>query len=150
MSWASSSSHTPETRGGPLPEVAAHDGRPPPATAPAHPPAELAVTVLTGDGWAKIVVRAPDDIEIVSWPVTNSAGRDLALVDALARLQLEARRWGCAIRLLGAEEDLLGLVDLVGLKEVLTGPSGCDVAGEAKCLEQLEVEEVVVADDPVT
>jgi hypothetical protein len=96
------------------------------------------------------VVRSPSDVEIVSWPVSNSAGRDLVLVDALARLQLEARRWGCAIRLLGAEDDVLGLVDLVGLKEVLVGSSGREVAREAEGLEELEIEEVVVPDDPVT
>ena len=105
---------------------------------------------MTGDGWAKIVVRSPGDVEIASWPVRNSGGPDLALVDALARLQLEARRWGCAIRLLGAEDDVLSLVDLVGLKEVLVGSSGGEGAGEAEGLEELEVEEVVVPDDPVT
>jgi hypothetical protein len=105
---------------------------------------------MTGNGWAKIVVRSPGDVEIVSWPVSNSGGRDLALVDALARLQLEARRWGCAIRLLGAEDDVLGLVDLVGLKDVLVGSSGRERAGEAEGFEELEVEEVVVPDDPVS
>jgi hypothetical protein len=96
------------------------------------------------------VVRSPGDIEVVTWPVACSGQRDLALVDALARLQLAARRWGCAIRLRGAEDELLALVDLIGLKEVLTGPSGRQLAGDAERLEQLEVEEVVVADDPVT
>jgi hypothetical protein len=94
------------------------------------------------------VVRSPGDVDVVTWPIAGGA-HDLALVDALARLQLAARRWGFAIRLRGAEDDLLGLVDLIGLKEVLTGPSVGEVAGEAEGLEQAEVEEVVVADDPV-
>ena len=142
MSCACSNSHTRRApRGGPLPEPADPD-RP--------PPAELTASVLTDDGWATIVVRTPTDIEVVHWPVTTADGGDLAIVDALARLQLAARRYGCALRLRGAEDALLGLIDLVGLRNVLTGapPSGCECAGEAERLEQLQVEEVVVADDP--
>jgi hypothetical protein len=101
-----------------------------------------------------IVVRAAGDVEVVSWPVTTGSGCDLAVVDALARLQLAARRWGCSIRLRGAEDEVLGLVDLLGLKEVLIGgpdppESAREVPGEAERLEQFEVEEVVLADDPV-
>jgi hypothetical protein len=138
-------SHPARPGGRPLPHDADHDCSPP------SPPAELTASVLTGDGWATIVVRAPGDIEVVSWPVTTGGRCELALVDALARLELAARRWGCAIRLRGAEDELLGLIDLVGLKAVLTGPppsGGVERAGEAEGLEQLEVEEVVVADDP--
>jgi hypothetical protein len=134
----------PARRGGPpLPHHADHDRSP--------PPAELTASVLTGDGWATIVVRAPGDVEVVSWPVTDGATDGLAVVDALARLQLAARRWGCAIRVRGAQDDLLCLIDLVGLKAVLTSPpsGGGELTGEAEHLEQLEVEEVVVADDPV-
>ena len=136
-------SHPARPAGGPLHQPPAADGGPPDGE-----PAELIATVLTGDGETTIVVRSPGDVEVVTWPVGGGA-HDLALVDALARLQLAARRWGCAIRLRGAEDDLLGLVDLIGLKEVLTGPSGGEVAGEAEGFEEGEVEEVVVADDPV-
>jgi hypothetical protein len=98
-----------------------------------------------------IVVRTPADIEVVHWPVTAASSGDLAVVDALARLQLAARRFGCALRLRGGEDDLLGLIDLVGLRTVLTGPrpSGGECAGQAEDLEQLQIEEVVVPDDPV-
>lgn len=44
---------------------------------------------------------------------------DAVTVDALARLQLAARRSGCRIRLRNASEDLLRLVELMGLTEVL-------------------------------
>jgi ABC-type transporter Mla MlaB component len=42
-----------------------------------------------------------------------------ATVDALARLQLAARHYGCRIRLRHASEELLGLVSLMGLEDVL-------------------------------
>jgi ABC-type transporter Mla MlaB component len=45
-------------------------------------------------------------------------------VDALARLQLAARRNGCAVRLHNATPALLDLVDLMGLTHVL--PDGID------------------------
>jgi hypothetical protein len=40
-------------------------------------------------------------------------------VDALARLQLAARRRGCVIRLRHASPELLELVDFMGLADVL-------------------------------
>ena len=42
-----------------------------------------------------------------------------ATVDALARLQLAARRLGCQVRLSGASEDLRELVAFMGLEDVL-------------------------------
>jgi hypothetical protein len=44
---------------------------------------------------------------------------DLATVDALARLQLVARRAGLELRLRRASPDLLDLIAFVGLDEVL-------------------------------
>ena len=44
---------------------------------------------------------------------------DAAAVDALARLQLTARRLGCEIRLRDASVDLQDLLDFVGLRDVL-------------------------------
>ncbi len=45
---------------------------------------------------------------------------DAVTVDALARLQLAARRHGCRIRLRHASHDLLELVAFMGLRDVLT------------------------------
>jgi len=42
-----------------------------------------------------------------------------ATVDALARLQLAARRLDCQVRLCGASEDLRELVAFMGLEDVL-------------------------------
>ena len=44
---------------------------------------------------------------------------DAVTVDALARLQLAARRHGCQIRLRGTSEGLRELLDFMGLSEVL-------------------------------
>ena len=44
---------------------------------------------------------------------------DAVTVDALARLQLAARRQGCQVRLRNASPELLELVDFMGLSDVL-------------------------------
>ncbi len=41
------------------------------------------------------------------------------VVDALARLQLTARRLGCRVTLRDACEELVGLLELAGLSEVV-------------------------------
>jgi ABC-type transporter Mla MlaB component len=45
---------------------------------------------------------------------------DAVTVDALARLQLAARRHGCQVRLRNASDELLELVSFMGLRDVLT------------------------------
>ena len=62
--------------------------------------AEQAVTVLTCD--ARGLVR-----------------EDLGTVDALARLQVAARRLGCPLVLCGVSHDLRGLIALLGLAKYL-------------------------------
>jgi ABC-type transporter Mla MlaB component len=44
---------------------------------------------------------------------------DAVTVDALARLQLAARRHGCQVRLRGTSEELRELLDFMGLSDVL-------------------------------
>jgi ABC-type transporter Mla MlaB component len=44
---------------------------------------------------------------------------DAVTVDALARLQLAARRYGCEVRLRHASDELRELVALIGLDDVL-------------------------------
>lgn len=44
---------------------------------------------------------------------------DCVTIDALARLQLAARRHGCRVRLRRASDELLELVAFMGLKDVL-------------------------------
>jgi ABC-type transporter Mla MlaB component len=44
---------------------------------------------------------------------------DAVTVDALARLQLAARRTGCQVRLRNASDELLELLSFMGLRDVL-------------------------------
>ena len=49
----------------------------------------------------------------------QSVDADAVTVDALARLQLAARRQGCQVRLRNASSDLVELVAFMGLRDVL-------------------------------
>jgi ABC-type transporter Mla MlaB component len=49
----------------------------------------------------------------------GSVSADAVTVEALARLQLAARRRGCRIRLRNASAELVELVDFMGLADVL-------------------------------
>jgi ABC-type transporter Mla MlaB component len=53
------------------------------------------------------------------WCEVAGVPADAVTVDALARLQLGARRHGCVVRLRGASEELRALVELMGLTDVL-------------------------------
>lgn len=74
--------------------------------------------VLRPEGDA-IVVLAIGGTEVASWPLAGSARPDLGVIDTLARLALTARRFGGAIMLRSAGPELLGLIDFVGLDDVL-------------------------------
>src|SRR5512133_2623701 len=50
---------------------------------------------------------------------------DAAAIDALARLQLAARRVGLEVRLCHASKELCGLLELVGLSDVLRVEDSC-------------------------
>jgi hypothetical protein len=74
----------------------------------------------------------------------DARGGDLALVDALARMQLAARRRGRRLRLCNASDGLRGLLDLVGLADALA----VEPRGQPELREQLRVDEVVQPGDP--
>ena len=86
-------------------------------------------------------------VEVV---VGRVSGRpvDLDLVDALARLQLTARRLGCSMRLRQSSKELYELLDLVGVADVLIDPLSLDAGREAEGGEHLGVQEVVPPRDP--
>ena len=68
-----------------------------------------------------VVVREGE--ELARFPLLVRDAVDLGLVDQLARLQLAARRLGCAIELRDACPELLELLDLVGLRVEVGGKS---------------------------
>jgi hypothetical protein len=96
-----------------------------------------------------VVVLERAGAEVARWPVGTGGVADLALVDAVARLQLVARRSGCELWLEGASDALAELVAFVGLEPVLLRSAGGKVRRQPEDLEQPRVEEVVVTDDPV-
>jgi ABC-type transporter Mla MlaB component len=51
----------------------------------------------------------------------DGVANDAVTVDALARLQLAARRHGCQVRLVGASRELRDLVAFMGLRDVIPG-----------------------------
>ena len=90
----------------------------------------------------------------IACDVSALAEPDAITIDALARLQLTARRVGCTVELLSACEELEDLLALTGLLEVLTGGGGVvasavEAWGEPELREQaLRVEEEADPDDP--
>ncbi|MFF3562001.1 STAS domain-containing protein [Streptomyces sp. NPDC002574] len=76
-----------------------------------------------------------------------TADPDMALIDALARLQLTARRQGARVVLRGAGRPLRQLIALVGLAGTL-GPAGLQMRGQTEEREEpLGVEEGVEPGD---
>jgi len=76
---------------------------------------------------------------------------DETALDALARIQLAARRTGQSIRLRNASRPLVDLIALVGFGEVLplVSQSGGDLERQAEQREQLGTDEEVDRGDPV-
>jgi hypothetical protein len=97
----------------------------------------------TGDTRTTVVLVVDDGSEVVLGHLEERKP-DLALVDALVRLQLAARRRAWLVRLRGASEELRELLELVGLAEVLA----LQLWREAERGEQLGVDEVVQPGDP--
>lgn len=94
-----------------------------------------------------VVVLVDGDVEVIIGRV-QGVRPDLALVDALLRLHLAARRLGCSIRLREPGEPLCDLLDLVGVAHVVGGRLPLDARREAEGREQFRVEEVVEPGDP--
>lgn len=77
---------------------------------------------------------------------------DERALEALARLQLTARRLGTSIRLLNARRELVDLLALLGLSDVLpvVASSGIEVDGQAEQREEVRIdEEVDPGDAPI-
>jgi hypothetical protein len=112
-----------------------------------------------------VVLVLDSDVEVVLWRMDGVPDPDLWVVDALARLQLAARRVGGSIRLRNPCDRLRALLDVVGLTEVfpdvVIDAAGSDpgaaearsalpleAGGQPERGEELRVEEVVDRRDP--
>ena len=112
---------------------------------------------VAGEEVRTFVVIARDGVELTAVELT-AGPPDLALVDALAHLQLALARFGCRIALRDPCPALVGLLDLMGLATVLGAvpAAGADLAagsapqlgGQAEGGEDGGVQEVVVPLDP--
>jgi len=91
--------------------------------------------------WARMVVAAADGSRLTV-PLTGDGPPDLAVVEALTRFQLMARRAGDRVWLEDVSVALGELLDLAGLRR--------QMVGQAEGREQvLGVQEEVQADDTV-
>ena len=90
---------------------------------------------------AVLIVNADTD-EVLGY--VDASRPDLALVESLARMQLRARRRGERVRLRNVSDDLRGLLELVGLTDVLA----VEAEREPELREELRVDEVVQPGDP--
>lgn len=106
---------------------------------------------MDAGGTSGVVVLLGGGIEVVVGRVAGGPS-DLGVVEALARLQLEARRRGCAIRLRNASPELCELLGLVGLAGLIagtgSGASVLEVGRQAEGGEKLGVQEAVETGDP--
>jgi anti-anti-sigma regulatory factor len=90
---------------------------------------------------AVLIVNAETD-EVLGY--LDATSPDLALVESLARMQLRARRRGERVRLRNVSDDLRGLLELVGLADVLA----VEAQREPELREELRVDEVMQPGDP--
>jgi hypothetical protein len=98
---------------------------------------------ITGDTPATVVVVSADGSERLLGQVPARAP-DVGMVDCLLRRQLEARRAGCRLEVRDAGAALTGLLDLLGVSDVLA----VQPRRQAELGEQLGVQEVVEPRDP--
>ena len=68
------------------------------------------------DRLCELFERSSPDVALCD---VSSVEPDAVTVDALARLQLAARRYGCQVRLRSASDELRELVAFMGLTDVL-------------------------------
>ena len=90
---------------------------------------------------AVLIVNADTD-EVLGY--VDASRPDLALVESLARVQLRARRRGERVRLRNVSDDLRGLLELVGLTDVLA----VETERDPELREEVRVDEVVQPGDP--
>jgi ABC-type transporter Mla MlaB component len=89
------------------------------------------------------------DVHAVNCDASGLSHADVTSIDALARLQLTARRNGCALTLRHASGQLLDLLRLAGLSDVVPigAPSALEPGRQPEQAEQAGVDEVVEPGD---
>jgi hypothetical protein len=94
------------------------------------------------------VLAVLDGVEV---PVARIDARapDLALVGALLRMRLAFRRQGWELRLRDVPEPLRGLLELVGVAELLLSGGRLEPGGQPERGEQPRIDEVVEPGDPL-
>lgn len=111
-----------------------------------------------GDGgvgpWSALIegLIVDGQAEVVTCDVAGMSGPAKGIIDALARLQLTARRCGGTIRLLHPRPELLELLRVVGLTDQfpVTAALSPERVRDVEESEQRGVEEGVEADDAAT
>ena len=92
-----------------------------------------------------VVLVLGSGLEVPIWQGEAPLRADLSAVDALARMELEARRRGGSIRLRNPCPQLLELLELVGLAGL---GLAVEVYREAEGGEEVGVQEMVEPGDP--
>jgi len=77
----------------------------------------MSTVVLGGVGPTVVLTR--DGRDVATWPLPPCDRSNMGVVDRLARLQLEAKRLGCAIELRNVCSELVELLELSGLDELV-------------------------------
>jgi hypothetical protein len=91
--------------------------------------------------------RPPADaVSLLVVDLTGWRTADLALVDLLARVSLQARRLGARVVVVPGDSGLQGLLELTGLAAAVP-LARSELGGQAEPFEQTGVEEVVDVDD---
>jgi ABC-type transporter Mla MlaB component len=87
--------------------------------------------------WCRVTVMGAEGVVLASWSVSGPGRADLAVVEALACLQLAALRRGRHVVLTDVCTDLLELLDLVGLRREVCGKAegGEEHVGIEECVE---------------
>ncbi|MCU1464902.1 MAG: hypothetical protein JWM72_830 [Actinomycetia bacterium] len=92
--------------------------------------------------WTVVEPPLPEPM-IVGCDVSRITEPDECALDALARLQLTARRLGAIIHLHNATPALADLIELAGLADVLIVESGVEVDRQIEEREEIRVDEEV-------
>jgi ABC-type transporter Mla MlaB component len=112
-------------------------------------PLDRELSIRLSDGL--LALLGSTDARIVVCDVASLVRADLGTVDALARLELTARRQGARLVLIRVRDDLRRLVAFAGLRDVLRVEEALGLEPERQTEEREQmrgVEEETDADDP--